>query len=409
MPNHRPFSIAAIGCALLITAAARAQEKASTDWNAAVVKASEHRRYAMRRAVSKRIAQAGAEAVPAIRAYAEAHGNNKIPMLLVNAIATEGTSDDEVVTLLHDWSRDKEFYWRSQALGGLVNRGLHDRFGELYVEAMQDPSHLYRFEGMRGWFEKTGKESGQFLLVLHVDPDPRLRIRLASLLAEQGGDTGYFVLISALAQRNVFLGDAWGAREAKRALAAATTAAGGKDFDYDLAATVEENTDALEAFSEALLGEELRNQARVLLDAPALAQAPPWHPGDAQVPWDPFTGGLSIRSCRHGDLFLRWNDKHGVSAGLLGRRPAVIADDRWPALRDRLAELVTDRSISGKVVCDFVEVVHGPHRLKCAPGAVPAELAAWLRELADALGDSSPPATGEELQSRLGQFVDTDK
>ena len=70
---------------------------------------------------------------------------------------------------------------------------------------------------------------------------------VACLLAEQGEDTGYSVLVSALAQRNEFLGDPWGAREAKRALAAATVAAGGKDFDYDLAASVGENTEALEA------------------------------------------------------------------------------------------------------------------------------------------------------------------
>ena len=63
------------------------------DWPTLVKKANTHRRVMLRRAISRKVAQAGDAAVPAIRAYQKANGRNAASVVAVdamNAVTTEG-------------------------------------------------------------------------------------------------------------------------------------------------------------------------------------------------------------------------------------------------------------------------------------------------------------------------------
>ena len=93
-----------------------------TDWAAYVEKAHNHRRIMLRRAAARKVADAGAAAVPAVRAFQKKHGRDAIRMVLVSSYAVSKTADAATLGLLLEWAGDRDFYWRSQALKGLANR-----------------------------------------------------------------------------------------------------------------------------------------------------------------------------------------------------------------------------------------------------------------------------------------------
>ena len=354
-----PLGLAAAAAAALLATPAPTQER---DWDEAMVKACEHRRYGMRRAVSRKIAEAGDASVPAVRAYAERKGG--VPLLIVDAIANADTRGDAVIALLEDWARDRTFYWRAQALGGLARRKL-ERLRPLYLEAVRDVSHLYRIEGARGLLLLDGqRDRAPIDGLVESDADPRVRIRVASLLAESGDQRFVGVLVGALELNADFLGDPWGKREADRA----------------------------------------EKVVRPLLSEGAAVAAT----ADFSSAKRAFAGGLAIRSCRHGDLFLRWTDDGELLAGLLPQGGVRLPESAWSRLRAGLAKLEPDaHRIHGKVICDYLEVVTGQpaRRIKCAPGELPGDLGSWLAELADTLRATSTPTLADELTGRLAQFA----
>lgn len=363
---------------MLAGTAAPAQE---TDWADAVAKACEHKRYGMRRAVAGKIAAAGDAAVPAVRAYAKDKGADALPLLLVDAIAQADTQGEAVVALLEEWARDREFYWRAQALGGLARRKL-EQLRPLYLEAVRDPSHLFRIEGAHGLHLLDPKRDQAVVDgLIEDDPDPRVRLRLAGLLTENGDRRFAGVLVAALGLSADFLGDPWGQREAERAARIIGPLVG--DGLLEIPAR-----DDLRAKLRAL-GFDLREPAFTAIDRP-------------------FAGGLAIRSCRNGDFFLRWTTEGELLPGLLPTRLAQPAAEQWTELAESLHQLTpAENAIHGRIVCDYLELVCGqpPRRLKCAPGALPSELQTWLPDLAAALAATPIPELADELSGRLAQFA----
>lgn len=368
----------ATATALAISLAAPRGSAQEQDWDKAVAKACEHRRYGMRRAVSRKIAEAGDEAVPAVRAYAAA---KTIPLLLVDAIARADTRGDAVLALLEEWAQSRDFYWRSQALGGLAHRKL-ERLRPLYLEALRDASHLFRIEGARG-LHLLDPERDRAAIdgLIENDPDPRVRMRLAALLTEGGDHRFVGVLVAALDLKAEFLGDPWGKREADRAVRAIRPLIGDT---------------AIEVPASASLRASLRGRGVELSE-----------PDFGETDRD-YAGGLGIRSCRNGDLFLRWTDTGEILVGLLPQRGVTLPAAAWTELSKPLADLGQgEREVHGRVVCDYLELVCGPQsrRIKYAPGALPSEIRSLLAELTAALRATPNPELADELSGRLEQFA----
>ena len=365
-----------IGAAALLAALLTAPASSAQDWDATVKKACEHRRYAMRRAVSKRIADAGDAPVPAIRDYARQNGIDRVPLLLVDALAGAESRGEAVIALLTDWASDREFYWRAQALSGLARREIAE-LRPMFLAAARDDSWLYRVAGAQGLhLLDPDRDRAVIDGLIEADPDPRLRTRLAGFLFEHGDRRAAGTLVAALQLEADFLGDPWGKREATRAQqllrAALPDAADAAEFRRDLAAA-----------------------------------AADWREPDFSAAPAEFVGGVGIRSCRNGDLFLRWTASGEVFEGLLPNRGVQLEASAWSSLAPGLAELDPgDHQVHGKVVCDYLELVCGEaaHRVKCAPSTSPPALQDWLGKLAGALRATKTPGLADELSGRLRQF-----
>lgn len=370
-----------------------AQEAGTTvggaDWVAKVKVAVEGPRYALQRAASNEVARSGDAAVPALRAYAESHGKDRLPMLLVDAIAQARTGSEATTALLREWATDAAFNWRAQALTGLALRE-SAADAELFRSALGDPSHLYRVAGAKGAFAlaKRGDRGWDEAKAVLADPDPRARVMFAMHLWERRELSARAVLLEAVADDRAFLDDDWGRRfavQAWRALAAAAQT----DFGYRPTASLAGNRDAIAKMA-----------AWAELEMPTLRER-----GD-----EVDLGGIEFRSCRHGDLFVRWT-ADGFDFDLdRGRRVDLPVDDRAAfeaAVQEAARAHPEPRAVIGSVVCDYVQItLRAPaHVWKVAPGELPPALLDLVRALRQALHDHDAEAMAAEIDARLPQFV----
>ncbi|HLU39650.1 MAG TPA: hypothetical protein VK081_09700, partial [Planctomycetota bacterium] len=374
--------------------AVRAQDgdaqNGEVDWAAKVKAAIESPRYAIQRAASQQIARAGDPAVPAIRAYVAEHGKDRIPMLLADALAS-GEGDGEATrALLREWADDVEFFWRAQALTGLARRK-SAADGERFAAALRDPSHLYRVAGAKGVHAlatASGKPWDEARAVL-ADPDPRARVLFALHLWTTAREPAALpVLVAAIADDRAFLDDDWGRRYAVQAVAALAKVAG-TDFGYRATEPLAANAEAIARFA-----------------AWAEVEVPPLRERDAVAD----LGGVEIRSCRHGDLFVRWTEGE-VHFGLSREHRVTLGEDAWARIDARLDALGGGeaRQVLGAVVCDFVQLTtREPVRLwKAAPGALPEPVCALLEVLAEEVAAAGKEDLAGALRTRLPQFRGT--
>lgn len=386
-------TLATLGLLLATSSGLAAQDPARDPFDDAVAKAVTHGRYAVRRAAAGKLARAGDEAVPAIRRFVAANGRDALPLELVDAIAQAEATGPATEELLTGWATDRRFYWRSQALGGLARRGVAAA-RPLFDAALDDPSHLFRIEGVRGLLAiaEDDEDVRARIRARLGDEDPRVRLRTALLLLERGDGGGAEQIGEAVfGASRTFLDDRWGAREATLAVRELQRIAG-----LDVAAILGEDAEAAAAAEEVLT-------AWIQGASPAYAAAPRFEATDTQPLF-----GVEIRSCRNGDLFLvAWPDGR-VTTGLSPVREVQIeAPERL--LPDAAADGIATH---GAVICDFVRVyvpstVGQPPRAhhKAAPGAVPGPVLEWLKMLAASLDETG---IGEPLSVRLGQFATSD-
>jgi len=376
---------------LALLAGIAAQDAATqTDWGAKVKAAIENPRYAVQRAASNEIARAGDAAVEAVRAYAQAHGADALPMLLVDAIAQARSGGAATTELLRGWASDRDFNWRAQALTGLALRESAED-ADLFAAALRDPSHLFRVAGAKGLFglakdKSRGWDEARAVL---ADADPRARVMFALHLWDRRELSARAVLVEAAADDRAFLDDAFGRRFAVQAVRALASAAQ-TDFGWQATAALADNREAI-------------------------ARMAKW----AEVPMpelrerDPATdlGGVEFRSCRHGDLFVCWTEDELVFDLDRGRRVALDegAREKLAAVGAAAAKAhAQPRELFGRVVCDYVQVtLREPARVwKVAPKAVPEELRHVLEVLTDILRARGAEALVREVEARLPQFVD---
>ena len=391
--SPRSSSAGALAVSVLLAFCLPAQGSESTspenEWTAKVKNAVENPRYALRRAISDDIGRAGDAAVPAIVAYQVANGSDKIPMLLVDAIARADAGSASTFSLLRTWADDREFFWRAQALGGLAHRASPDD-AERFRAAVDDPSHLFRVAGARGLHalaKASAKDWTQGREVL-ADPDPRARVLLALALWDVREPAALPPLVAALADDRAFLGDAWGRRYALQVHQALRRAAN-TDFGSQAGASLADNT-------------------------AAIATVAAW----AEVPMPPLLldagggdrGGIEIRSCRHGDLFLRWTDDElhvGLDRSVRIPLAKAVSDDLRVSFDAVFAVAQAERQTLGQVVCDYLQFQSlAPVRLwRMAPASVPAAVAEYCQRLVAACDAEDHGTVAAALRARLPQFV----
>lgn len=392
----------AIAGVVLATAAAAQPEPAAdsrgaTDWRAAVEKAVAHSRYAVRRAAAGEIARAGDAAVDAIRAHAEQHGDETLPLTLVDAIARSDAGGPATEALLFAWARNREFYWRAQALDGLARRAERGDLIPVFHAAIGDPAWLYRVAGARGLMAVGDPPHREIAANLLGDDDPRVRLRIGLLLLEQGDPRAPGVVLHAFGRDAHFLDDPWGKREEQFALGEVRRITG---RDFDLAATDAAARDAARREFLTFTG----------ADAAAVeaARAASGEAVDAVV-------GIEVRSCRNGDLFVRADATGRVWTGLDPLREVALDEGGRARTRKLLGRVaIPGTAVHGNVVCDYIRVfVRDPlSHHKAAPGALPAALELWLKEIVATLEEDAAEArtgAGEAVAAaiagRLGQFT----
>jgi hypothetical protein len=367
-----------------------AQDPEQGEWDAAVEKACTSRRYGLRLAAARRVAQAGAAAVPAIRAWSDKHGADSLPAELVDAIARQQTADAAVADQLQAWATDRVFYWRANAFLGLADRApllpaRRDEFVALFSTYRDDPAWLVRTYSRLGlWLLDAGDRSAR------DDDDPRIASKLAALRLARGQVPELQPLLDALADERTFQGVDWGPQRALEAHAALRGALGD---EHPLAggAAADDKLAAIAAVRDAIArkwGQQLA--------VPALR-------GDAATP---FQGGIAVQSCRNGDLYLQWTADGQLFGGLEAAPLVALPASAWDALqRDRTA-LQLGASL-GVLICDNLRLCWPEPATNAlvAPESLPAPAADWLAQLARTLRAADKPHHADALLATIDQFA----
>lgn len=388
--------LTALTCTSAIVFAHEPQEPAQ--WGADVVRACTSQRFGLRLAASKKVAQAGDAAVPAVREFAATHGKDALPAAMVEAIVDLGGNGEAVLALLTDWASDRDFYWRAQAMKGLAVRSkeplLGARFRQLFAAHEQDAAWLMRVYAQLGFAlaEKsaTAAEATPGDVVRAKELDPRASTKLAALRSQHGLPFAPAHLMDALGDERTFLGDPWGRRRAQEACTALQNWLGA-DGGYRSDASFAENRAAIDQLLKLA-----RSKTNLALLAPAQIK-------DPEVT---FTGGIELLSCRNGDLFIRWTKDGTIFAGLDAATSTALSQSAWQTLSQTAASLRVEPQ-SGVVICDKLrlqlckEALHGV----TAPAALAPTLADWLKQVAARIEEAENPALASALIDRLQQFV----
>lgn len=365
-----------------------AQDPTETDWDKEVDRACTASRYGLRLAASRKIAQAGAAAVPALRKLEAGQGRAAVPALLAESIADANTTDDAVVDLLVEWATDRDFYWRGQAMRGLAGRAAdlpkhRPALERLFRDYADDDAWLTRVHARFGLAMLDDATALQ-----RTENDPRATPRLIALLLAKGRQPPLQPLLDALGDERTFLGDPWGKRlgqDANRALRqwlGDDYPGNGEGFD--------DKGDALAQLTEAARkksGQDLR--LPVVVNDPDLT----------------FVGGFEILSCKTGDKFVRWTADGALHFGLDASTKVALDAAAWQKLSKDRAVLQLDETL-GVVVCDSMRIQwqEPATHSKIAPHALPAAASDWLKHLADAIEESKASTLAEALRTGLAQF-----
>jgi len=358
-------------------------QQSTDDWSKDVDKACTNSRYGLRLAASKKVGEAGDDAVPAVRQWQQQHGKDRLPVALVEAIADRGGDGPQVVQLLREWATDREFFWRAQALKGLAHRASAPAEAAPFRPFADDPAWLMRTFARYGLVR-----CGADLRAFAVESDPRADTRLATLLLGEGHAEYAPRLVPALADERTCLGIPWGKRRCLEAFTALVQWLG-QDAGFKPDADYAQNCTALERLAALVTG-----KCGTAVPVPPLLADP-----------EPIAGGVEVLSCRNGDLFVRWTAAGELHFGLdLGKalRPEAAT---WQQLSATRAALRLEPQI-GVVICDKLMLRWSPPEVYAdiAPAALPADAGAWLEQLAAAIEQAGDQDHAAALRDRLQQF-----
>ncbi|MFK7738677.1 MAG: hypothetical protein AB8H80_00030 [Planctomycetota bacterium] len=377
------------------------QDPKQQDWTKHVSKACTASRFGIRVAAARKTASGGDAAVPAIRAWVQAHSRNDVPSSLVDAIADAKTGGDKVRDLLVEWANDTGFYWRGAAMRGLAQRR-DESLKPLFDRFVNDPAWLTRTHARLGLRLLGGSSAGSSAgsstgSEQATEADPRAVVRLARLLLENeaGSDSQSPIdlqpLIDALADERTFLGVPWGARLGQEANKALRQWLGD---DYPKPDPDDQNG------SIARLRDAAAKKSGQKLALPTPKR-------DATELTSKQLNGIEILSCKFGDQFVQWTDDGTLFFGIDGSRKISLNDADWQQLsKDRTPiALAGDR---GVVVCDSLRVrlIEPKTHVKVAPSSLPKTATEWLKRLAQSLEEQDAADLAAELRRGLGQFAE---
>lgn len=356
------------------------------DWGKAVKSAATSRRYGMRLAAAKKVAAAGAVAVPAITAYAEKNGRNSLPQALIDSIAQQTTTGDLVIDQLLDWAQDRDFYWRKQAFLGLARRAsslpdYRDELTDLFTKHRDD----------KAWQVATHSRLGLHLLRTgdrtdRPEDDPRLEGRLAALLLENGLQPAMQPLLDALADERTFLGTPWGHHRANAAHKTLKRALGDAH-----PGAFEDKNEALVAMRGAI-----NTKFGQGLEVPDIIT-------DSRID---CIGGIEVLSCRNGDLFVQWTKDGKVYEGIDARFCVELPASSWDPLSKERAALPLSSNL-GAVICDKMRLKWDDVELhiNIAPASLPQPAADWFLKLGKALEEADKPHLATAVRNAVEQFA----
>lgn len=362
------------------------QDGADADWSKEVERAANSPRYGLRLAAARKIADAGAAAVPAIEAFAQKNGRNALPAALVESIADRTTLDAPVVAQLVAWVQDGEFYWRGQAMRGLALRApklaQHDEPRALMQRYRDDPAWLMRTYSRLG-LALLGDDAAAAL----PEDDPRARTKLTALLLTNGKTPPLQPLIDALADERTFLGVPWAQANAQLARDALKAWLG-------------------DAFPKLDGDDKTKSLAAVTAAASSKSGQPLTAPPITADPTPALASGFELLSCKSGDVFVRWTEDGVVHAGIDGREVVRLRTEAWRELAAarRSLDLGGDH---GAIVCDTLRLcwTEPSVHVKVAPRSLPAATTTWLQNLAQAIEEAGNARLAAALRTGLGQFA----
>lgn len=390
---------AALATPLVAFCIGDSQDPQSEDWQKHVSKACTSRRYGIRLAAARKVAAGGDAAVAAVQAYAVEHGVNALPASLVDAIADSGKAGPKVSRLLWNWAMNPDFYWRASAMRGLALRvrdyrsSAEDGAAPGLDPAQVDYLMSVRAESDPSWLMRAHARLGLVLGGAPIDEvfarpevDPRVPVRLGTLLLGAGVTPPLQPLLDALVDERTFLGTPWGANLATESSKALRRWLG-DDFPKV------EPGDKAKATAALLPILQLRTQEPLRMPQPRADQVAG------------ATGGIELLSCKFGDQFVQWRDDGTVFFGLDGGDSVQLGDDAWRSLSQDRAAIALEKSV-GVVICDSLRITQpgSSTNAKVAPASMPAPAADWLKRLAAKLEEAGEGERAADLRRGLGQF-----
>lgn len=383
--------LAAIATPALAILGGYEQDPKTIDWTTHVRKACESRRFGLRIAAAKRVANGGAAAVPAIIAYSTKKGLNAIPSSLVDAIADAKSVNKASTDLLKIWAENHDFYWRSSAMRGLALRA-GNRASQLSEDERAMWANIFsRYVDDPAWLMRTHARFGADLIGLananqSPEEDPRANVRLTRLLLDYGRLPGLQPLINALADQRTFLGIPWGPRmgqEANKALNLWLA----NDFPKLKPGNQAESIAAIIQAAQEKSGQKLQTPTNLVDQNYGV------------------TGGFEIASCKFGDQFVQWTADGELRFGLDGAQFVTLPTAKWDQLlQQRTALALTENQ--GVVVCDKLQLVllDSKVRVDIAPKSLPSPASDWLQGLTEQIEKTTKKNIGANLRRGLQQF-----
>ena len=387
----RLLLLAAVTTPALAILAGSEQDPETIDWTKHVRKACESRRFGLRLAAAKRVANGGAAAVPAIIAYSAKQGLNAIPSSLVDAIADAKSVSKESTELLKGWAENNDFYWRSSAMRGLALRAGNNA-SQLSEDARTTWGNLFsRYVDDPAWLMRTHARFGAALIGLSdadqaPEEDPRAKVRLNRLLLDSGRLPGLQPLINALADQRTFLGTPWGPRMGQEAR---------KALDNWLTTDFPKLQPGNQAKSIAAILQAAQKKSGQKLQTPTVLVDQEYG----------VIGGFEIASCKFGDQFVQWTADGELIFGIDSTQLVKLPFEKWEQLLQQGTALdLTDNH--GVVICDKLQLVllDSKVRVDIAPNSMPKPVSDWLKDLTQRIEKANKQQIAADLRRGLQQF-----
>lgn len=164
----------------------------------------------------------------------------------------------------------------------------------------------------------------------------------------------------------------------------------GDDFGFKPGSPLSENSPAIAQIEAAV---------RKRLGSRWIDPVPAFHDATA------YRAGVAVRSCRMGDLFLRFTADRRVVFGLEAGASVGLSESEWAKCWNRPP--ATGTGIRGKVICDYLRIMceNPAADEKFAPGKLAKISYEWLEVLAATLEKNNRAGLARQIRTRLQQFA----